>query len=65
MDSIYAITCPKCSGAIVTKRYHRTHRQCGYGAHGESRNEHLHYTCTACNYDWTGPTADTEARHDG
>ena len=55
--------CPKCGGADIYLTYHRqgcskegcTCATCSYGDHAKEHDEHLHYYCRRCSYDWTGP----------
>lgn len=51
--------CSKCGSADTFKAYHSTwidcQRSCCYSS---STDEHLHYFCRTCEWDWTGETFD-------
>ncbi len=56
--------CVKCGCAALAVVYHPPYRfafENGCSSkkfHSIEFNEHLHYVCQTCHYDWTGPTKD-------
>lgn len=59
-------SCAKCGGSDVATFYHargcdREHcscKNCGYSDHAKSHDEHLHFYCRTCQFDWIGATVD-------
>ncbi len=51
------MTCEKCACTDITVRFHKYASNCAVvrSGHNKKSKEHLHYTCTMCGYDWTGP----------
>ena len=55
-------SCEKCGGTDIGTAYHKqgcstlgcTCTSCGYNVHNKRHDEHLHYTCRTCRFDWTG-----------
>ena len=52
--------CAKCGSDATRVTYHHTGggrfgAACIYGGHSKEHNEHPHYFCRTCQYDWTGP----------
>jgi len=54
--------CTKCGGNDIAMNYHKPGcldpdcfcAACMYGSHNKRHDEHLHYHCRRCHYDWTG-----------
>ena len=47
--------CPKCGEKKdIYKIYHKNGYKCSYGSNDERMDEHLHYFCRSCSYDWCG-----------
>jgi hypothetical protein len=49
------LKCPKCSHADIHTAFHRSGYDCTWSSHNRAENEHLHYYCRNCSYDWAGP----------
>jgi len=47
--------CPKCSGTDIHMRYDRNYYDCTWGDKIKGSEEHLHFYCRRCSYDWIGP----------
>lgn len=58
--------CRKCSSSDVAVTFHAagcnrtrcTCAKCSYDSHEKRHDEHLHYRCRFCGFDWTGDTID-------
>ena len=59
--------CSKCGGEDIHLAYHKpgcsdskcSCATCTYGSHAKQHEEHLHYHCRTCHFDWVGPTLDS------
>ena len=52
--------CAKCGSDAIRVTYHPTGggefgAACIYGGHSKEHDEHLHYCCQRCQFDWPGP----------
>lgn len=56
--------CEKCGGSDIWMRYHRGRWAdgCSYGSYTKTDDEHLHYGCRTCGWDWTGPVLSAERK---
>lgn len=65
------LMCEKCAGREILTRFHKgstywgdslhcASGECASGDVNVRRDEHLHYRCKTCQYDWTGDTADMQ-----
>jgi hypothetical protein len=59
--------CVKCGSTDIAVVWHEERKfpqlaSCGWGSRARSSQEHLHYYCGGCHYDWTGPTRDQVLR---
>ncbi|MDI6788001.1 MAG: hypothetical protein QME51_06490 [Planctomycetota bacterium] len=53
------MTCPKCGKEDIAIEHHKDDSyRYGYGV--VCVDEHLHYTCWHCSYDWTGDCKEKE-----
>ena len=50
--------CAKCGGQNIGVAYHESRRDCLYYNQSAIEQEHLHYNCRTCGYNWSGPTKD-------
>lgn len=63
------LRCAKCLGGDVAMTYHRQgcDRErcscvtCSSHANARRHDEHLHFDCRTCQFDWVGDVADTPA----
>ncbi len=51
------LKCSKCASDKISTAYHNG-RCSMYIVHNRRDDEHLHYYCQRCSYDWTGDTLD-------
>ncbi|MCI0558282.1 MAG: hypothetical protein MN733_07280 [Nitrososphaera sp.] len=53
-------TCVKCNSTTVHRiEYHETAKDCRpFSMRQSSNNEHLHFRCATCSYDWIEETHD-------
>lgn len=59
--------CIKCNSQDYWTAWHKNNYYCSYAYKKqfdgnrvlEDYEEHLHYGCRVCQYEWTGPTADS------
>ena len=56
------MNCVKCGNKSEVLRYHNNQygRNTCFDFVISGKQEHLHYYCQSCNYDWTGPTKEQE-----
>lgn len=53
-------SCPKCGGHKVHTAFHKNggtsslNHGCGWNRFERRDDQHLHFTCQTCSYDWTG-----------
>ena len=52
--------CIKCGGSDIHTSWHAAcgYPKCTWGGNISSEEEHLHYSCRNCGYDWSGDTRD-------
>lgn len=61
--------CEKCGHDDISVAFHKIGcdredcncAECSYGSHNKCHEEHLHYHCRTCRYDWTGPLTPARA----
>ena len=65
LGTVATLVCSKCAGEDILTRYHKqgcSDPKCGcaeclYGSLSKQHEEHLHYVCRTCQFDWIGEVA--------
>ena len=65
MEKIYVkndIRCEKCGGQTYVIVYHKTGFYCSGKFHHHFDEEHLHYKCKICGFDWCGEVLEKDEK---